>query len=121
MGKGDMGNLGAYQDIVVKAKDAGGVEMLIESIEKSAAMKAMPKAFVAGVGVTAAAALGVTAMVKRYSKRSDAQEAEADRAKAALRGDPPQRSVSDDQSSQEGEGGNVDAASEQPADLGDNA
>ena len=27
-----MGNLGAYQDIVVKAKDAGGVEMLIESI-----------------------------------------------------------------------------------------
>lgn len=49
-----MGNLGAYQDIVVKAKDAGGVEMLIESIEKSAALKAMPKAFAVGVGFTAA-------------------------------------------------------------------
>lgn len=79
-----MGNLGAYQDIVVKAKDAGGVEMLIESIEKSAALKAMPKAFVAGVGFTAATALGVTAIIRTYSKRSAAHEAAADRAKAQL-------------------------------------
>lgn len=75
-----MGNLGAYQDIVVKAKDAGGVEMLIKSIEKSAALKAMPKAFAVG----AAAALGVTAIIRKYSKRSAAHEAEADRAKAQL-------------------------------------
>ncbi|TYL50066.1 hypothetical protein FXB39_10395 [Nocardioides sp. BGMRC 2183] len=116
-----MGNLGAYQDIVVKAKDAGGVEMLIESIEKSAAMKAMPKAFVAGVGVTAAAALGVTAMVKRYSKRSDAQEAEAIRAKAALRGDAPDSLVEDAQPSDVDEGGEVNVTSEQPAEPDDNA
>lgn len=82
-----MGNLGAYQDIVVKAKDAGGVEMLIESIEKAAVSKATPKAFVAGVGVTAVAALGVTATIKMYAKRIEAHEAEADRAKAQLSAD----------------------------------
>lgn len=69
---------------MVKAKDAGGVEMLLESIEKSAALKAMPKAFVAGVGLTAAAALGVTAIKRTYSRRSAAHKAPADRAKAQM-------------------------------------
>ena len=75
-----MGNLGPYQDIVVKAKDAGGVEKLIESIEKSAALKAIPKGFAAGVAATIAA----VAVVKQYSKRSEAREAEAHEAKAQL-------------------------------------
>lgn len=75
-----MGNLGAYQDIVVRAKDAGGVEMLINSIEKSAALKALPKGFAAGVVAT----IGAVAVVKQYTKRSKTYEAEADRAKATL-------------------------------------
>lgn len=75
-----MGNLGAYQDIVVKAKDAGGVEKLVESIEKSAALKAMPKGFAAGVAATIAA----VAAVKQYSKRSKAHDAQANEAKARL-------------------------------------
>lgn len=115
-----MGNLGLYQDFVTNAKAAGGVEKLIESIEKSAAMKAMPKAFAAGVGVTAAAALGVTAIVRRYSKHSDAQEAEADLAKAALRRDSLQNSVDDAQSSRD-DAGEVHDASDQPADPADNS
>lgn len=56
-----MGNLGAYEDIVVRAKEAGGVDMLIESIERSSAFRAMPKAFVAGAGVATVLAVGVTA------------------------------------------------------------
>lgn len=78
-----MGNLGAYQDFVVKAKDAGGVERLIEGIEKSAALKAMPKGFAAGVAAT----LAIAAAVQQYSKRSKAYEAEASRAKATLTAD----------------------------------
>lgn len=93
---GNMGNLGAYQDIVVKAKDAGGVEMLIESIEKSAALKAMPKAFVAGIGFTAVTALGVTAIIRAYSKRSAAHEVEAVRAKAQLSTDLDEAMGSDE-------------------------
>lgn len=56
-----MGNLGAYEGIVVRAKEAGGVDMLIDSIERSAAFRAMPKAFVAGAGVATVLAVGVTA------------------------------------------------------------
>jgi negative regulator of sigma E activity len=115
-----VGNLGPYQDFVTNAKAAGGVEKLIESIEKSAAMKAMPKAFAAGVGVTAAATLGVTAIVRRYSERSDAQEAEADFAKAELRRNSVRDPVDDVQSSEDDEA-EVHDASGRPAGPDENS
>lgn len=114
-----MGNLGPYQDIVVKAKDAGGVERLIEAIEKAAAAKAMPKAFAAGVAVTAAAAGGVAAIVKRASKRAEAREAEANEAKARLasivdEASAGQDAVPDDKRDDEGEGPDPAGSEGQP-------
>lgn len=44
MGKKHVGNLGPYQDIVVDAKRAGGVEALIELIKSEAAREALVKA-----------------------------------------------------------------------------
>lgn len=54
-----MGNLGKYQDIVVAAKEVGGVDKLIEQIEESAVSKAAPRIF--GKGALVGALLG-TAM-----------------------------------------------------------
>lgn len=79
-----MGNLGPYQDIVTEARRLGGVEQLIESVEKAAMARAMPKAFAAGMAVTAVGAAGVAAIIKRISKRAEVREAEADEAKARL-------------------------------------
>lgn len=64
------------------------MEKLIESIEKTAAAdavaKVMPKAFAAGVAVTAAAAAGLATIIKRASKSAEARKAEANEAKARL-------------------------------------
>ena len=114
-----MGNLGAYQDIVTNAKAAGGVEKLIESIEKSAAAKAMPKAFAAGAAVTAAAAVGVTAIVKQVSKRIEARKAEANQAKARLasivdEASAGQDAVPDDKRDDEDEGPDPAGSEGQP-------
>ncbi|GAB3781520.1 hypothetical protein [Nocardioides ungokensis] len=106
-----MGNLGAYQDIVVKAKDAGGVEKLIESIEKAAAWKAMPKGFAAGIAATIAA----VAVVKQYSKRGDAHEAEANRAKAQLTGDFVEATDSDELEVEGGEAGAEESTEDSPS------
>lgn len=103
-----MGNLGPYQDIVTNAKAAGGVEKLIESIEKSAAAKAMPKAFAAGVAVTAAGAVGVAAIIKRASKLAEAREAEANEAKARLIAEVGDLSGLDDSKSDDAEPGDGD-------------
>lgn len=40
-----MGNLGRYQDIVVAAKEVGGVDKLIEQIGEGAVSKAAPRTF----------------------------------------------------------------------------
>jgi hypothetical protein len=113
--RNNVGNLGAYQDIVVKAKDAGGVEKLIESIEKSAALKAMPKGFAAGVAATIAA----VAAVKQYSKRSAAREAQANEAKARLasivdEASAGQDAVQDDKPENDDEGPHPSGAEGQP-------
>ena len=79
-----MGNLGSYQDIVTEAHRAGGVEQLIESIEKAAAARAMPRAFAAGALVTGVLAVGAGAVVKVLRERMAAREAKASEAKARL-------------------------------------
>lgn len=109
-----MGNLGAYQDIVTNAKAAGGVEKLIVSIEKSAAAKAMPKAFAAGVAVSALAAAGVTAIVKQVSQRTETREAEAHEAKAQLTAELGDLSLPDGFSSDDSEPVNERGLAEPP-------
>lgn len=44
-----MGNLGQYQDLTTLAKSLGGVENLIQSIEKGAVSKAAPRQISTGV------------------------------------------------------------------------
>lgn len=85
------GNLGRYQDIVMAAKESGGVDKLIEQIEKGAVSKAAPRirlqgAFVGALG-TAVTGMGVGAAVaaKRYLENKKAREALAEDAKAQLK------------------------------------
>ena len=83
-----MGNLGKYQDIVVAAKEVGGVDKLIEQIEKGAVSKAAPRIRRKGalVGALGTAATGVAAMAaKRYLDNKKAREALAEDAKAQLK------------------------------------
>ena len=79
-----MGNLGSYQDIVTEAHRLGGVEQLIESIEKAATTRAVPRAFASGAVATAVLALGVAAAARAWSKRVARHEAEAEDAKVRL-------------------------------------
>jgi hypothetical protein len=83
-----LGNLGDYQDIVVAAKKLGGVDKLIEQIEKGAVSKAAPGIRRKGalVGALGTAATGVAAMAaKRYLDNKKAREALALDAKAQLK------------------------------------
>ena len=83
-----MGNLGKYQDIVVAAKEVGGVDKLVEKIGEGAVSKAAPRIFGKGalIGVVGTAATGVAAMVaKRYLDNKKAREVLADDAKAQLK------------------------------------
>ena len=86
------GNLGRYQAIVMAAKEAGGVDKLIEQIEKGAVSKAAPRirmqgAFVGALGTAAVTGMGVGAAVaaKRYMDNKKAREALAEDAKAQLK------------------------------------
>ncbi len=83
-----MGNLARYQDIVVAAKEVGGVDKLIEQIGEGAVSKAAPRIFGKGalVGALGTAATGVAAMAaKRYLDNKKAREALAKDAKAQLK------------------------------------
>jgi hypothetical protein len=86
-----LGNLGRYQDIVVVAKEVGGVDKLIEQIGEGAVSKAAPRIFGKGalVGALGTAATGVAAMAamaaKRYLDNKKAREALAEDAKAQLK------------------------------------
>lgn len=66
-----MGNLGEYQDIVMAAKEAGGVDKLIEQIEKGAVSRAAPRIRMTGalVGALGTAATGVAAVVAKPSPK----------------------------------------------------
>ena len=84
-----MGNLGRYQDLVMAAKEVGGVDKLIEQIGDGAVSKAAPRIFGKGalVGALGTAATGVAAMAaKRYlDNKKKAREALAEDAKAQLK------------------------------------
>jgi hypothetical protein len=84
-----LGNLGKYQDIVVAAKEVGGVDKLIEIIEEVAVAKAAPRSFRKGalVGALGTAATGVAAAMaaKRYRDNKKAREDLAEYAKAQLK------------------------------------
>ena len=83
-----MGKLGKYQDIVVAAKEVGGVDKLIEKIGEGAVSKAAPRIFGKGalVGVVGTAATGVAAMIaKCYLDNKKAREALGEDAKAQLK------------------------------------
>lgn len=83
-----MGNLGRYQDLVMAAKEVGGVDKLIEQIGEGAVSKAAPRIFGKGalVGALGTAATGVAAMAaKRYLDNKKARETLAEGAKAQLK------------------------------------
>lgn len=83
-----MGNLGKYQDIVTAAKEAGGVDKLIEQIEKGAVSRAAPRIHREGAvaGALGTAAMGAAVMAaKRYRDNKKAREALAETAKAQLK------------------------------------
>ena len=83
-----MGNLARYQDIVVAAKEVGGVDKLIEQIGEGTVSKAAPRIFGKGalVGALGTAATGVAAMAaKRYLDNKKAREDLAEYAKAQLK------------------------------------
>jgi hypothetical protein len=81
-----LGNLGKYQDIVVAAKEVGGVGKLIKEIGEGAVAKAAPRIF--GKGVLVGATLGTAATgvaAKRYLDNKKAREVLAENAKAQLK------------------------------------
>lgn len=78
------GNLGRYQDIVIAAKGAGGVDKLIEQIEKGIVSKAALRKRMQGAFVEALGTAAVTA-AKRYLDNKKAREALAEDAKAQLK------------------------------------
>ncbi|KAB8186008.1 hypothetical protein [Microbispora catharanthi] len=84
-----MGNLGKYQDIVTAAKQAGGVDKLIQVIEEAAVVTASPKIFRKGAGAGVLGTLvagGVVAVaVKRYLGDKKAREALVNEAKEQLK------------------------------------
>ncbi|MGX1598218.1 hypothetical protein ACWIDS_14295 [Dietzia maris] len=73
-----MSNLGPYQEITAAAKAAGGVDLLIKSLEKGAVQKAAPSLLATGLGV------GVTLGVKRWVIQRKADLAVAEEAKKQL-------------------------------------
>jgi len=79
-----VGNLGSYQDIVTEAHRLGGVDHLIESIEKAATTRAVPRAFAAGAGATMVLGLGAAAAFKAWSKHAARRKEEAEGAKECL-------------------------------------
>ncbi|MEU4179315.1 hypothetical protein [Streptomyces sp. NPDC026589] len=82
------GNLGHYQEITTAAKEAGGVDKLISSIEAAAASKAFPKAFGLGIGACALTVGGVavaTVAVKRALTERRTRVTMASEAKEVLR------------------------------------
>ncbi len=80
-----MGNLGKYQDIVVAAKEVGGVDKLIEQIEEGAVSKAAPRIFGKGALVGALGTALAAMASKRYLDNKKAREALAEDAKAQLK------------------------------------
>lgn len=83
-----MGNLGKYQDFVVAAKEVGGVDKLIEQIEKGAVSRAAPRIRRKSALVGAAfgtAATGAAMAAKRYLDNKKGREALAEDAKAQLK------------------------------------
>lgn len=64
-----MSNLGPYQQLTTRAGQLGGVDALIESIEKSAVLEAAPKQVGLGVVGTLGAVGVVYAGVKVHHRR----------------------------------------------------
>jgi hypothetical protein len=69
-------NLGKYQDLTTLAKDAGGVDNYMKSIELDAVIDAAPKLIIPSLVIGAALAWGVKALIeKRDTIRAAAQNA----------------------------------------------
>ena len=83
-----MGNLGPYEQITTLAKQLGGVENLVKSIEASGAAKAAPKVVivtgVTAVALTAGVMTGGRALLARYRATRAAGAAAAGELKAAV-------------------------------------
>ncbi|REK78007.1 hypothetical protein DVG80_32325 [Rhodococcus erythropolis] len=83
-----MGNLGLYQDLVTAAKQAGGVQSFLKTIQSQAVSKVAPSIYAKGyaTGTGAGLALGV-ALTVSYMKFLDQRKADqkvAEEAKAQL-------------------------------------
>nr|BFE63101.1 hypothetical protein GCM10020063_076270 [Dactylosporangium thailandense] len=98
-----MGNLGRYQDIVTTAKQLGGVEKLIETIESKAVTRAAPKLLLLGAAGGAALAASVVAGKRLWSKYK-AGEVAANEAKERLRAELAKHVTSDHGDADHGEG-----------------
>lgn len=79
-----VGNLGPYQEIVMRAKDVGGVDQLIQSIEKAAELRSAPKFVAMGALAGAGGVAGAVAVRSAFQKRLALREAAADEARAHL-------------------------------------
>lgn len=78
-----MSNLGKFQDIVVAAKKAGGVDSLIKNIADAAVAKAAPRIFLKGVGmataiIAVAASTYKVTKVKLHNRTARGADAEAE-------------------------------------------
>jgi hypothetical protein len=83
-----MSNLGAYKSFSTEAASVGGVENMIEMIEKAAVAKSAPKLIAGGLAVGLAAAAGAQQLYRfgsaKVAERKERQAA-AEAAKEKLR------------------------------------
>lgn len=106
-----MGNLGKYQDIVIEAKRAGGVDNLIADIERNAVAGVAPRLLAIGAGAGVLVVPAARWGTRRYREWKVEREVCAETAKAQLRtvvrnstdSDGGQAVTSDGQAGREGE------------------
>ncbi|MCD0453347.1 hypothetical protein LO762_29820 [Actinocorallia sp. API 0066] len=108
-----MGNLGKYQDFTTEAKLAGGVENLIEIIEKAAvaSKSAGLRAQGAGLGIAGVLVVGGAAVAtRRFLRSKAADEALAREAKIRLKteAEEPKHSLEGGQDEGGSDGGTAD-------------
>ncbi|QHC65087.1 hypothetical protein GSU69_19735 (plasmid) [Rathayibacter festucae] len=80
-----MSNLGAYESFTTRAGSVGGVENLIEIIEKAAVAKSGPKLIAGGLAAGLVVAAGAHQLYRFGSAKVAERQAAAEAAKNELR------------------------------------
>lgn len=111
-----VGNLGRYQEIIELAKSAGGVDAMIEQIERGAVTKAAPKlvgiTLVVGAAIGACATTGVSRVKQAAGHRREVQH------KARWAEEDLRLVARDGADEQEGDEANEPSALKEPASEG---